>query len=89
MKLTFKQWKQIETMLQCDYIAKQDEYLRERQRLEKSGVDDWTIYDNPTIKAQRLRKLYRWTVWTFQRLAKSLAKRRRFTRRVEATTKRG
>lgn len=39
MKLTFKQWKQIETMLQCDYIAKQDEYLKERQRLEKSGVD--------------------------------------------------
>lgn len=63
MKLTFKQWKQIETMLQCDYIAKQDEYLRERQRLEKSGVDDWTIYDDPTIKVLCERKDEAYALW--------------------------
>lgn len=63
MKLTFKQWKQIEIMLQCDYIAKQDDYLRERQRLQKSGLDDWTIYDDPTIKVLYERKNEAYELW--------------------------
>lgn len=51
MKLTFKQWKQIELMLYRDYIEKNDEYQRERERLLDGGANEWEADADPCVKA--------------------------------------